>query len=401
MLKLGDTNIVSAYIGDTAIVRGYIGDIDLGLSRPAFNLENPQARAYMDDVDYSGDTSYSQSYVTGYQLHPVEDLSQPFPARFQIPASANPTALLISPDGLFGADTWVYDVTGLTEYSVYNLVPGSRYYYRVQETEDGVTQVVKEGQFDTLGQVRMLHIDGEHVGNFRDIGGWPLGTGQRIRYGRLIRGAEVYRQDGRLNIEISAVGIAELKDRLGIVTEIDFGDFATYSPLEAAGFEFIHGASTYGFYAYDDASRGLRSALGRTLLSNSLKAVIARVGQDKPVYFHCNSGADRTGTFAFIVEALLGVSDSDKSKDYELTSFWGYYLAYLSSWAYATRRRNQPPSGGVYGYNTMVAYIMDTYDGVTLNEKVEDLCRKSLDNGGLALSASEISTLRTKLIESF
>ena len=40
-----------------------------------------------------------------------------------------------------------------------------------------------------------------------------------------------------------------------------------------------------------------------------------------PVYFHCNAGADRTGTIAFLINGLLGVSEEDLTKDFELTSF--------------------------------------------------------------------------------
>ena len=36
---------------------------------------------------------------------------------------------------------------------------------------------------------------------------------------------------------------------------------------------------------------------------------------------HCNEGASRTGTGAFLVEALLGVSYEDMVRDYELTNF--------------------------------------------------------------------------------
>jgi protein tyrosine/serine phosphatase len=42
---------------------------------------------------------------------------------------------------------------------------------------------------------------------------------------------------------------------------------------------------------------------------------------NKPVYFHCAIGRDRTGTFAALVLGLLGVSEGDISKDYELTYF--------------------------------------------------------------------------------
>ncbi|MBR5388667.1 MAG: tyrosine-protein phosphatase, partial [Clostridia bacterium] len=39
-----------------------------------------------------------------------------------------------------------------------------------------------------------------------------------------------------------------------------------------------------------------------------------------PIYVHCNAGADRTGTVAFLINGLLGVSFEDLTRDFELTS---------------------------------------------------------------------------------
>lgn len=40
-----------------------------------------------------------------------------------------------------------------------------------------------------------------------------------------------------------------------------------------------------------------------------------------PIAFHCIAGADRTGSLAYLLEALLGVSDADLVLDWELTAF--------------------------------------------------------------------------------
>jgi hypothetical protein len=47
-----------------------------------------------------------------------------------------------------------------------------------------------------------------------------------------------------------------------------------------------------------------------------------------PIYMHCWGGADRTGTLAFLIGALLGMSAEDLAMDYELTtlSIWGERL---------------------------------------------------------------------------
>ena len=40
-----------------------------------------------------------------------------------------------------------------------------------------------------------------------------------------------------------------------------------------------------------------------------------------PIDFHCIQGADRTGCLAYILEALLGVSDAELEQDWEVTAF--------------------------------------------------------------------------------
>ena len=42
-----------------------------------------------------------------------------------------------------------------------------------------------------------------------------------------------------------------------------------------------------------------------------------------PIYTNCQGGADRTGTYAFLLNGLLGVSYDDLTRDFELTSFSG------------------------------------------------------------------------------
>ena len=50
---------------------------------------------------------------------------------------------------------------------------------------------------------------------------------------------------------------------------------------------------------------------------------------NKPVYFHCSLGRDRTGTLAIVLLGVLGVREGDISKEYELTYFApkGYSIA--------------------------------------------------------------------------
>ena len=144
--------------------------------------------------------------------------------------------------------------------------------------------------------------------NVRDLGGWAC-DGGTVKYGLLIRG-------GR----IAAADRAVLVGQLGVQHEIDLrgkegrdpsdGDVATESPL---------GSDVWFTIADKAASYALAPVATWQLY---LRCVIDAVTHREPVYFHCTAGADRTGTLACVLEGLLGMSQSDIDKDYELTTFY-------------------------------------------------------------------------------
>ena len=144
--------------------------------------------------------------------------------------------------------------------------------------------------------------------NVRDLGGWACDGGS-VKYGLLIRG-------GR----ISAADREVLVGQLGVQHEIDLrgkedrdpsdGDVATESPL---------GDDVWFTIADKAASYALTPVATWQLY---LRCVIDAVTHREPVYFHCTAGADRTGTLACVLEGLLGMSQSDIDKDYELTTFY-------------------------------------------------------------------------------
>lgn len=159
--------------------------------------------------------------------------------------------------------------------------------------------------------------------NVRDLGGWAC-DGGTVKYGLLIRG-------GR----ISAADRAVLVGQFGVQHEIDLrgregrdpsdGEVATESPL---------GSDVWFTIADKAASYALTPVATWQLY---LRCIIDAVTHREPVYFHCTAGADRTGTLACVLEGLLGMSQSDIDKDYELTCF--YSGAETDTIA---RRRNEP-----------------------------------------------------------
>ena len=144
--------------------------------------------------------------------------------------------------------------------------------------------------------------------NVRDLGGWAC-DGGTVKYGLLIRG-------GRITAEDRGVLVGEL----GVQHEIDLrgmegrdpsdGDVVTESPLgDDVWFTITQKAASYALAPVETWQTYLR-------------CVIDAVTHREPVYFHCTVGADRTGTLACVLEGLLGMSQSDIDKDYELTTFY-------------------------------------------------------------------------------
>ena len=369
------------------------------LFAPNYVLEEGKVNAYLTNVDYTEDSDYTQSLVEVYLETPVVDMSRPKPVKlaWKTDTPTEGYEIVLSSDSLF-SNPWTYNTDGSkNSIEVYNLIPNTQYYWKVTAVSGSNKSIVNKGMFFTCGHRRFLYIPGDNVGNFRDLGGLSCGNSEYIKYGKLIRGAEVLRVDGGPYIKISDDGISELRDRIGCTVELDFGDLYDDSPLEGEGFEVFRDHDIFGFYGYDRSDRGLRTIKGRECLHNCLELVINKLKEGKSVYFHCNAGADRTGTFAFIIESLCGVSDNDKSKDYELTSFYADFYSESQNYTqYVIRKRNAPLNG--YSYKTMVAYIMERFDGVSLNNKVYNMCTAQIDEGGIGLSVEQINSLRSVLL---
>ena len=144
--------------------------------------------------------------------------------------------------------------------------------------------------------------------NVRDLGGWAC-DGGTVKYGLLIRG-------GKLSAEDRAVLVGEM----GIQHDLDLrgregggsGDEPEMTESPLGKDVWYTRTQQYAWYALTPVETW----------QAYFRCVIDAVTHREPVYFHCTAGADRTGTLACMLEGLLGLSQSDIDKDYELTTFY-------------------------------------------------------------------------------
>ena len=99
---------------------------------------------------------------------------------------------------------------------------------------------------------------------------------------------------------------------------------------------------------------------------------------------HCQGGCDRTGTLAFQLLGLLGVSESDLAKEYEISSFSDIGFG---------RLRNTVKATDTYDYSGMVAAVKQ-YDGATITDKFYNFATT-----GCVISADTITSFRNLMLE--
>ena len=263
------------------------------------DIENAVARKFLEEVNYT-DTSYTVSFARDYK-HDYGANDRPLPVK--VSWQGKPASRIILSTSPRFSDTFEVQCSE-SPAEIYNLIPDVTYYYRVLGT-DGKT--VKRGSVMPVGPLRMIN---GVTANMRDLGGWKA-DGGHIAYGKLYRGA-------RLSSRMPESGKEIFLNQLGISVDLDLRGI---KDSEADAGPVIEGAE----YLKLPVEKNLGRGTGNTeeLYQQAIRSIIGWLGEGRAVYFHCAGGADRTGTLAFLIEALLGVSENDMSKDYELTTFDG------------------------------------------------------------------------------
>ena len=344
------------------------------------SLENLTVRAYLNFLDMLPykDGDYSYSYIDDYyQLTTTYRKDRPRPVTIRWTRGGGGQRLLVADNAAF-TDALVYPVGALAEsYDIYNLIPGRQYWWKVLSADTG--ESFGEGSFLTTGRRRFLQVD--NICNVRDLGGIPVSDGsRRIRYGLLFRGGEMngYHRDYEDRYtRINASGISAMK-QLGVGADLDLRTASeavdiSVSPLgEEVDYMRFEQANTYFYDKFWESDEYIRA----------FQWMIDELRQGKPVFFHCIYGADRTGTLAFLIEALLGADENQLAIDYELTSFsFG-----LES---PPRRRGPKNELSVYRYRQMLEGLLSArFSGASLQEKIRGFLSSGIPGEDLDWFAS-------------
>lgn len=192
---------------------------------------------------------------------------------------------------------------------VNNLYRNTTYYVRVTAHANGFTESA-ESSFKTndIGP-RVMTAGG--VANVRDMGGYETSFGQTTLQGLAFRGSQPDKNGSSL--------LTSQGDKL-FGEDIAFGlDMDLRSSSENSGItESVIKSAKYANYqisAYAGAFAEDQKELYRRVFASYADV------NNYPIYLHCVYGADRTGTVAYILNALLGVDGKTLIQDYEYTSF--------------------------------------------------------------------------------
>ena len=348
------------------------------LPKPVLDFYNAAA--------YSG-SDYSYSHLEKITYPCRADIPVPYTVKWNYNENAMRTTVAIDTRAIGAVNAYTmktYDATGLNKFPIYNLLPNKTYYYKVTHImSDGSLVEAKSGSFTTSSETwRLLYIDGTQ--NVRDLGGWTGLNGKKVKYGKIIRGAALSDSSGA-NMIVTGKGRLALGE-LKIQAELNLGaiDNATsiaancaYKKIGYTNYAIAITGETYRAQ-FKEVLEWIVSCLDGTLNVSGLYQV------QRNIYMHCQGGCDRTGTLSFQLLGLLGVSESDLAKEYELSSFSDVGFG---------RLRTTTKAVDTYDYVGMVA-ALKTYSGDTITDKFYDFATT-----GCGISADTITSFRNLMLE--
>ncbi|MBQ9185310.1 MAG: tyrosine-protein phosphatase [Bacteroidales bacterium] len=294
----------------TSVAQRLLPGFDPSLQDDAIQVTNPYVQKYMEEVKYP-DREYTYTVIKNYPGGGPGENDIPPAVTISWDNGAYSDAIRLQLWDDEWSRTWSL-APGTNKLDVSNLVPGSHYTFLVTDYNGNV---IAKGGFNTKGALHQVYFDNK-VRNGRDLGGWKTTDGKTVRFRKIYRGGRV---DSKY---MSDAGRKEAVGQ-GIKAELDLREAEDVPKSSYFG-------SSMAFFA-----PGFDSGY-KTMLRDRADAfkdcfcfVVNCLREDKPVYFHCAAGRDRTGTLALVLLGVLGVPEGDLGKDYELTYFspadWSMY----------------------------------------------------------------------------
>lgn len=363
-----------------------------GADPTTISLLTSAVKEFYISSDYDN-SDYSTSKL-GKITYPYRaDIPVPYVVKWEYNENAMRTILAVAMQPITSSNPYKltqYEVTGYNKYPIYNLLPSTTYYYRVSHIlATGEVITAKSGNFttDTTG-LRLLYIAGTQ--NCRDLGGWSALNGQKIKYGKLIRGAALS-DSIDTNLIVTGEGRFSLAG-LKVQAELNLGAIDNTTSIAAN--------CAYKKIGYSNYADAITSAVARSQFKEALEWIVACLDGtlnqsglpqiERNIYMHCQGGCDRTGTLAFQLLGLLGVSESDLAKEYEISSFSDVGFG---------RLRNTVKATDTYDYSGMVAAIKQ-YDGATITDKFYTFATNATTatQPGCGISTDTITSFRSLML---
>ncbi|MCR5309378.1 MAG: tyrosine-protein phosphatase [Bacilli bacterium] len=378
-----------------------------------FNLNSPEDPVCMvnEKVKEYTDAIYAQRDAAGASASSEDKIVDPlYSNKVQVAASKGDYDENVPVELSFTVDDSIKNETFTVEYwvegkeddvkkvvpndgkvSLQNLYRSTRYEWHVVASSGKESKIET---FETGDYVRFLNVGS--IPNFRDNGGWTTVDGKRVKQGLVYRGFELNDHKLKNGHAQNVMGDDDpgkdvfVKD-LGIRAEIDLrsedeADKITKCAMNKEGVtesdpEFV----SYERIKVGSYATGLKE--NKAQYKTIFEDYLANADQ-KPVYYHCYGGADRTGTIGFMLGAILGMSYTDLIIDYEATTFSNNLKEHdkdSDQYTHFPAMLEEIKSWSFYSESKPLSEIMETYltqsCGVASEkiQKIKDIMLEDID----------------------
>lgn len=327
-----------------------------------YSQVNTVVAEYLADVTYSSD-DYSTSQIETYTSQATSyRKDQPFGVDVNVKAGD-----LVAVDALGGVLRKTVTAGAETMYNLAPLSNGADFAVQENGNIDDCGHVIPTGALRMIKVGTTLSAGSPF--NVRDIGGWAC-DGGTIKYGLIFRGGEL--NGDSYGVVLTEADKTVFLEQLDVRAEIDLRTSSEISGITGSA---LGSTVAWEHYAIVPYAGGINVNNNGLQYAPLLKSIINHVLANEPCYIHCLLGADRTGTVCAILESLLGISQSNMDKDYEITSFKG-----------EIRKRSNDLYVGFVNY-------IKTMDGNTWRDKVVNWSQR------IGITIDEINAFRAAMID--